>query len=579
MNDQLPMFDRTTSADTRSGTSSPAEASGATPSAAPDGPTRGRSPRSPARANPSVPQGRATGSRMSDTFGQKPCESSGSSGHLSSSESKSPQPSGAYMLKTRTCRLCKAEKPFSEFYANSKGAKRNACKDCDKEKERSRKHSRSSEISDEHRQWRLERRGFALVNVARHRAKAKGVPCTLDPEDIQARIDAGHCEVTGIPFDLTKPRSWNAPSLDRINPSEGYTPTNVRVILFSLNVMANVWGIQKVVEAGNAILAQRTKRSDELSESLAVALKRRLGGAGSTLFESGWKEKVTPSGRRYWEHTALARRTSASACTSVPTPQASDMTGGGQAKRAEGRSNLVDHAMLASVPSPKAQQDGRTLEQYEQGRQRGYETRKGKTKGGPSSKQGDLAIAVQLATVPTPMAGSPATETYNAAGNSDYSRRIVELASLNLAAVPTPCANEDNKSVEAHLAMKKRMGERDGTESDRKAITSLQVTAKLAAVTTPSARDWKDTSGMSESGVDPDGSTRSRLDQLLRQAQLAASGETATGGTAATGSSGQLDPAYSRWLMGVPPEWDGFACSATELLSRSRKRSSKRPPR
>jgi hypothetical protein len=55
---------------------------------------------------------------------------------------------------------------------------------------------------------------------------------------------------------------------------------------------------------------------------------------------------------------------------------------------------------ISGWPSPKAEQDGRTLEQYEEGRMRGYETRKGKTRGGPSSKQGDLAIATQLAACP-----------------------------------------------------------------------------------------------------------------------------------------------------------------------------------
>jgi len=40
---------------------------------------------------------------------------------------------------------------------------------------------------------------------------------------------------------------------------------------------------------------------------------------------------------------------------------------------------------------------------------------------------------------------------------------------------PTPTANDDNKTPEAHLAMKKRMGERDGTNANRTAITSLQV--------------------------------------------------------------------------------------------------------
>ena len=43
---------------------------------------------------------------------------------------------------------------------------------------------------------------------------------------------------------------------------------------------------------------------------------------------------------------------------------------------------------------------------------------------------------------------------------------------------PTPTANDDNKSPEAHLRMKQRMGERDGTRANRTAITSLQVRIK-----------------------------------------------------------------------------------------------------
>lgn len=44
---------------------------------------------------------------------------------------------------------------------------------------------------------------------------------------------------------------------------------------------------------------------------------------------------------------------------------------------------------------------------------------------------------------------------------------------------PTPAANDDNKTPEAHLAMKKRMGERDGTGANRTAITSLNVLTQL----------------------------------------------------------------------------------------------------
>ena len=309
---------------------------------------------------------------------------------------------------------------------------------------------------------------------------------------------------------------------------------------------------------------------------------RRLDSAGSTLFAETWKRRATPLRRRYWEHTASARRTSDSGCTSVPTPQAADMTGGGQAKRAlrshrengvAQSANLNDYAMLASVP--------------------------------------------------TPMAGSPATETYNAAGNNDYSRKIVELATCatprsedsqcagahrgtadtlhaqtQLAAVPTPRAQEreQRNSADTGMAlsatvlsavpspccptggrsMSTEMMDATGKTLDgRKHTASLEHTVKFSAVSTPSARDWKDTSGMSETGVDPDGSTRSRLDQLPRQAQLADSGLTATGGTEGTKSTGQLDPAYSRWLQGLPAEWDVCADLATRSLRLALKRSSK----
>jgi hypothetical protein len=413
---------------------------------------------------------------------------------------------------------------------------------------------------------------------------------------------------------------------------------------------AKARGLMMIVTSGLSGIP--SSASAALQSSLESRLMQQLDSAGSTLFAETWKRKATPLRRRYWEHTASEPRTGDSAFTSLPTPQAADMTGGGQAKlalrnkRENGvaqSANLNDYAMLASVSTP---------------------TERDHSRGGQPSRPWDTGV--------------PLTQQ------------------VALAAVPTPCANEDNKSVEAHLAMKQRMGERDGTHSNRTAITSLQVTAKLSGVpspccpnggrsmdtekmdatgktldgrkhtatlehavkfsavatptsydadgggsqtaanrkaeglarpsgaayssqlrhevmlantrtpsasdaergahprpnvkagqhslvteaslasrSTPSARDWKDTSGMSETGVDPDGSTRSRLDQLPRQAQLAASGLIATGGTAATKSTGQLDPAYSRWLQGVPPEWDGFACTAMQSLSRKRKRSSR----
>jgi hypothetical protein len=295
-----------------------------------------------------------------------------------------------------------------------------------------------------------------------------------------------------------------------------------------------VKGLQTLVISGH--IGHPSSGSAALQQSLESRLHQRLDMAGSTLFTLTWKRRRTPLGRPYLERAASVRRTSGNGCTSVSTPNTP--SGGPNSKSTAthtGGRDLDGVVTLAAVPTPNTMDGGQT------------------SRGGQRKSELLMGGIAKLASVPTPMAGSPATETYNAAGNNDYSRNIVELAT-----VATP-RSEDSQCAGAHRGLP----------------DTLHSQANLASVTTPSARDWKDTSGMSETGVDPDGSTRSRLDQLPRQAQLAASGPAATGGTGKTGSIGQLNAEYSRWLMGLPIEFSNCADTAMRSARPSRQSSSR----
>lgn len=71
-------------------------------------------------------------------------------------------------------------------------------------------------------------------------------------------MDAGFCEMTGLPFNQgDEKRAWNSPTIDRIKPELGYVIGNVRVICWCLNAALGDWGEDETRKVMTAWLTQK----------------------------------------------------------------------------------------------------------------------------------------------------------------------------------------------------------------------------------------------------------------------------------------------------------------------------------
>lgn len=145
----------------------------------------------------------------------------------------------AYRNKpTKICLGCKRElrKSFLNFGQKGRNNWRSHCVRCVTEARRTKNiQTRSG--------WSYARRtALGLYASARSRAREKALPMEITREWIQAKIERGACEATGIKFDQTQAQRAFVPSLDRIDSTKGYTADNVKVVVWIHNAARNNWG-------------------------------------------------------------------------------------------------------------------------------------------------------------------------------------------------------------------------------------------------------------------------------------------------------------------------------------------------
>jgi hypothetical protein len=163
-------------------------------------------------------------------------------------------------INTKCCNKCKQYLDISLFSINAanKDKLSSKCKECDKEyqqKQRAKHYNYKREYSREYERKRRKDFNYRLqmlINASKQRAKQKGIEHTLTVEELKSIFPKdGICPILGIPLVFsTSGFSDNSPSVDKIDPSMGYTLDNVQVISWRANRLksdATVEELEKVV--------------------------------------------------------------------------------------------------------------------------------------------------------------------------------------------------------------------------------------------------------------------------------------------------------------------------------------------
>lgn len=163
-------------------------------------------------------------------------------------------------------------------------------------------------------------RAYNLLSSAKDRAERKNLEFNLSVDKIIATIKKGHCELTGLKFNMNKTTNTHinpySPSIDRKDSSKGYTDDNVRVVLSAVNSALGQYDDKTILPILKAMVKAIEKNAQQntaapVSEGTYIqgAVGAELGSISTPWTWEDYDHTDNHSGAVHWQdadHSAQA---------------------------------------------------------------------------------------------------------------------------------------------------------------------------------------------------------------------------------------------------------------------------------